>query len=76
MRAATAGTLPSVSWTVPGSQNSEHPGSTRGVALHMAHVTRIVNAVMKGPLWASSAIFLTGDYGAGFDHHVKPPSWT
>jgi phospholipase C len=39
----------------------------------MAHVTRLVNAVMKGPLWASSAIFLTWDDWGGFYDHVKPP---
>ena len=71
--AASAGTLPSVSWVVPGKGNSEHPGSTRGIRAGMAHVTRIVNAVMKGPLWASSAIFLTWDDWGGFYDHVKPP---
>jgi phospholipase C len=73
MRAASAGTLPSVSWVVPGKGNSEHPGSTSGIRAGMAHVTRLVNAVMKGPLWASSAIFLTWDDWGGFYDHVKPP---
>ena len=39
----------------------------------MAHVTRLVNRVMKGPLWSSSAIFLTWDDWGGFYDHVKPP---
>jgi phospholipase C len=73
MRAASTGTLPSVSWVVPGKLNSEHPGSTRGIRAGMAHVTRLVNRVMKGPLWSSSAIFLTWDDWGGFYDHVKPP---
>jgi phospholipase C len=72
-RAALDGTLPSVSWVVPGAANSEHPGSTRGIRAGMAHVTRIVNAVMEGPLWRSSAIFLTWDDWGGFYDHVLPP---
>ena len=72
-RAALHGTLPSVSWVVPGSQNSEHPGSKRGIRAGMAHVTRIVNAVMEGPQWSSSAIFLTWDDWGGFYDHVVPP---
>ncbi len=39
----------------------------------MAHVTRMVNAVMKGPLWERSAIFLTWDDWGGFYDHVLPP---
>ena len=72
VRAASDGTLPSVSWVVPGNLNSEHPGSARGIHAGMAHVTRIVNAVMKGPLWSSSAIFLTWDDWGGFYDHVRP----
>jgi hypothetical protein len=36
-------------------------------------VTRLVNAVMKGPDWKSSAIFLAWDDWGGFYDHVKPP---
>jgi phospholipase C len=72
VRAASDGTLPSVSWVVPGNLNSEHPGSARGIHAGMAHVTRIVNAVMRGPLWSSSAIFLTWDDWGGFYDHVRP----
>jgi hypothetical protein len=49
------------------------PDPRAGSVPGMAHVTRIVNAVMKGPLWASSAIFLTWDDWGGFYDHVKPP---
>ena len=52
---------------------SEHPQSSRGVAAGMAHVTRLVNAVMRGPDWDSSAIFITWDDWGGFYDHVIPP---
>jgi len=72
-RAALDGTLPSVSWIVPGRGNSEHPASIHGIRAGMAHVTRMVNAVMRGPLWERSAIFITWDDWGGFYDHVLPP---
>ena len=33
----------------------------------------MINAVMQGPDWGSSAIFLTWDDWGGFYDHVKPP---
>jgi ribosomal protein L37E len=36
-------------------------------------VTRLVNAVMKGPEWKSTAIFLAWDDWGGFYDHVRPP---
>jgi phospholipase C len=72
-RSARGGTLPSVSWVVPGDGVSEHPQSSRGVAAGMAHVTRLVNSVMRGPDWDSSAIFITWDDWGGFYDHVVPP---
>ena len=71
-RSARRGTLPSVSWVVPGDGVSEHPQSSRGVAAGMTHVTRIVNS-MRGPDWDSSAIFITWDDWGGFYDHVVPP---
>ncbi|MEP7060198.1 MAG: alkaline phosphatase family protein [Actinomycetota bacterium] len=70
--AAADGTLPSVSWIVPGTNNSEHPnhGSVR---TGMAYVTRLINAAMQGPEWNSTAIFLTWDDWGGFYDHVVPP---
>ena len=72
-RSAERGTLPSVSWVVPGDGVSEHPQSSRGISAGMAHVTRIVNSVMRGPLWERSAIFITWDDWGGFYDHVLPP---
>jgi len=73
MEQARAGTLPSVSWIVPGNRASEHPGSGAPIRDGQAYVTRLVNSVMRGPDWRSSAIFLTWDDWGGFYDHVQPP---
>jgi phospholipase C len=73
LEAARTGTLPSVSWIVPGAKVSEHPGSTGSILKGMAYVTRLVNAAMRGPDWDSTAIFLTWDDWGGFYDHVVPP---
>jgi phospholipase C len=70
-RAARAGTLPSVSWIVPNDRVSEHPPSL--VSIGQAYVTRLVNAIMRGPDWRSTAIFLVWDDWGGFYDHVVPP---
>jgi phospholipase C len=70
--AATAGTLPSVSWVVPSNDVSEHPPAS--IAAGQAYVTSLVDAVMKGPDWDSTAIFLAWDDWGGFYDHVAPPS--
>jgi len=72
LAAAGSGELPSVSWIVPGSEVSEHPASTGGVTQGMAYVTRLINAVMEGPDWERSAIFLTWDDWGGFYDHAEP----
>jgi phospholipase C len=69
--AAQTGTLPNVSWVTPDWADSNHPGAP--IAQGQAWVTRLVNAVMKGPDWKSSAIFLAWDDWGGFYDHVKPP---
>ena len=74
LAAAEAGTLPSVSWIVPGNNVSEHPQSSRGIRAGQAYVTRLVNAVMESDAWDSSAIFITWDDWGGFYDHLPPPS--
>src|SRR5579859_5381511 len=39
----------------------------------MAYVTGIVNAVMAGPDWSTTAIFIGYDEWGGFYDHVAPP---
>jgi phospholipase C len=69
--AARKGTLPSVSWVVPSKQKSEHPPAS--IADGQAWVTHVVNAVMRSPVWKSSAIFVSWDDWGGFYDHVVPP---
>ncbi|MDQ6766343.1 MAG: phospholipase, partial [Candidatus Eremiobacteraeota bacterium] len=70
--AAKSGTLPAVSWICPDNVHSEHP--TALVSVGQAYVTGLVNAVMQGPNWDSTAIFLSWDDWGGFYDHVKPPT--
>jgi phospholipase C len=72
LQSAAAGTLPSVSWIVPGHHNSEHPVGGGPIRTGMAFVTRMVNAAMQSPDWGSTAIFLTWDDWGGFYDHVPP----
>jgi phospholipase C len=72
MSQASAGTLPAVSWVDPQPSDSEHPPAL--ISTGQAYVTRIINAVMSGPDWNSSAIFLSWDDWGGFYDHVIPPA--
>lgn len=72
--AAATGTLPSVSWIVPSNPVSEHNSVNQNLQNGEAFVTGLVNAVMNGPLWNSTAIFVTWDDFGGFYDHVVPPS--
>jgi phospholipase C len=69
--AAKNGTLPAVSWLAPSNKESEHPPAL--VSNGQAYVTGLVNAVMQGPDWSSTAIFLSWDDWGGFYDHVVPP---
>ncbi len=64
-------TLPAVSWVVPNGKDSEHPPAL--VSTGQAWTTRLINAVMQGPDWSSTAIFLAWDDWGGFYDHVRPP---
>jgi phospholipase C len=70
--AAKDGTLPAVSWVVPSGDVSEHPPAS--VAAGQSYVTSLVNAVMSGPDWSSTAILLAWDDWGGFYDHVVPPT--
>jgi phospholipase C len=69
--AARSGTLPAVTWIVPNGNNSEHPPALVGAG--QAYVTGLINALMRGPAWSSTAIFLAWDDWGGFYDHVTPP---
>ena len=69
--AASRGTLPAVSWVMPDDARSEHPPSL--LSTGQSYVTGLINAVMSGPDWNSSAIFVAWDDWGGFYDHVVPP---
>ena len=70
-RAARLGRLANVSWVAPAQAVSEHPPAL--VSAGQSYVTGLINAVMSGPDWSSTAIFLCWDDWGGFYDHVKPP---
>jgi phospholipase C len=69
--AAENGTLPTVSWVIPNQKDSEHPPAL--LSDGQAYVTGLINAIMQGPDWHSTAIFLAWDDWGGFYDHVQPP---
>ncbi len=70
-QAAKDGSLPAVSWILPNGRDSEHPPNL--VSTGESYVTGLINAIMQGPDWASTAIFLSWDDWGGFYDHVVPP---
>jgi phospholipase C len=68
---ARRGRLPAVSWVTPDQAHSDHPPAN--IHAGQAYVTNLINAVMRGPDWRSSAIFLVWDDWGGFYDHVVPP---
>ncbi len=70
--AAKNGTLPAVSWVVPNGNTSEHPPAL--VSVGEEYVTNLINTIMEGPDWYSTAIFLAWDDWGGFYDHVAPPT--
>ena len=72
-RQAANGNLPSVSWVMPYNGVGEHPASGAPIWKGQRHVTNVVNALMRGPDWNQTAVFLTWDDWGGFYDHVEPP---
>jgi len=71
LTAARSGKLPAVSWVVPDEIHSEHAPATP--ADGQRYVTRLIDTVMRGSDWNSTAIFLTWDDWGGFYDHIAPP---
>ena len=63
--------MPEVSWIVPDQQESDHPPAN--IATGQAYVTNLINTIMEGPDWDSTAIFLVWDDWGGFYDDVLPP---
>jgi phospholipase C len=68
---AASGNLPAVSWLVTGP-NSEHPPNSTCQGEN--GTVQQLNALMQGPDWNTSAVFLTYDeFGGFYDHMPVPP---
>jgi len=68
---AAAGNLPAVSWVVQPGDLSEHPPASSCAGENFT--VGQLNALMKGPEWDSTALFLTWDDFGGFYDPVPPP---
>ena len=68
--ADAAGSLPALSFLIPGAPVSTHQPSS--VSAGDAWVGKMVNAVMTGPNWSSTAIFITFDDCGCFYDDVNP----
>jgi phospholipase C len=68
---ALSDSLPAVSWVVASSDESEHPAASACFSENWT--VDQINAIMAGPNWGSTAVFLTWDDFGGFYDHVPPP---
>ena len=71
VRDARRGKLPAVSWLVTSQARSDHPPYS--ICAGENWVVHALNAVMRGPDWRSTVVFLTWDDFGGFYDHVPPP---
>jgi len=67
---AANGNLPAVSWLVTGPGSEHAPNST---CQGENWTVQQLNALMQGPDWNTTAVFLTWDDFGGFYDHVPPP---
>jgi phospholipase C len=73
---AASGTLPNVAWLNSGFLTdsyikSGHPPAS--ICGGENYAVQVLNAVMNGPQWNSTALFLVWDDWGGFYDHVEPP---
>lgn len=68
---AASGNLPAVSWVVQDGDQSDHPPASSCAGENFT-VSQL-NALMQGPDWDSTAVFLTWDDFGGFYDPVPPP---
>jgi phospholipase C len=68
---AQAGNLASVSWLVTGYADEHAPNPT---CFGENWTVQQINAIMQGPDWPTTAIFLVWDDFGGFYDHVNPPT--
>ena len=69
-RDLSAGTAPAVSYLVQGGTSEHPPGD---VAHGQQAVASLIAAIMRSPVWSSSAIIISWDDWGGWYDHVVPP---
>jgi phospholipase C len=69
---AAAGALPTLTWVTPPFDVSDHPYPGASFCQGENWTTLLVDAIMRGPQWGSTAIFVTWDDFGGFYDHVRP----
>jgi phospholipase C len=70
---ALKGKLPTVSWLVAPNEKMEHPPTSTCYGENWT--VDAINAIMQGPDWKSTAIFLTWDDFGGLYDHVAPQQY-
>jgi phospholipase C len=70
-RDARAGHLPTFSWLTPTYLQSAHPPFS--ICSSEDWFVSKMNALMQGPDWSSTAVFLVADDYGGFYDHMAPP---
>jgi phospholipase C len=69
---AQTGNLPAMSWLfADGADKSEEPPNS--ICQGENWTVQVLNAVMQGPDWNSTVVFVTWDDFGGFYDHVAPP---
>jgi phospholipase C len=63
--------LPPVTWITPRYEVSEHP--QYNFCLGENWSTRVIDSIMRSPMWKNTAIFVTWDDYGGFYDHEPPP---
>jgi phospholipase C len=63
--------LPPVTWITPRFEVSDHPDQNFCDGENFS--TKVINAIMRSPMWKNTAIFVTWDDYGGFYDHVPPP---
>ncbi len=63
--------LAAVSWLIPDSTNSDHPGDASDTG--PSWIASVVNAIGESPYWKNTAIVVVWDDWGGFYDNVPPP---
>jgi phospholipase C len=66
----SSGTLPAVSWLIPDTPDSDHPGDK--VDNGPSWVASVVNAIGQSPYWNSTAIIIVWDDWGGLYDNLNP----